>query len=59
MWRRVVTDWDVIGLVGGVGGRCPVAWKSKIGKRVARSMIEAEAISLAEALEMAMLLREV
>ena len=39
--------------------KCPVAWKLIIGKMVARSTIELEAISLGKALEMAMFLREV
>ena len=36
-----------------------MVWKSKVGKRVARSTIEAEAIGLGEALEMAVFLWEI
>ena len=43
----------IIGLRDRRGERCPLAWKSRVGKRVARSTIEAEAIGLGEALEMA------
>ena len=47
----------IIGLRDRRGERCPLAWKSKVGKRVARSTIEAEAIGLGEALEMAVFLK--
>ena len=46
----------MIGLRGSRGIRCPLAWKSRVGKRVAHSTIEAEAIGLGEALEMVVFL---
>ena len=48
----------MIGLTDGRGKRCPLIWKSKIARRVARSTIEAEAVSLGEALEVALYLKE-
>ena len=47
----------IIGLRDKRGEKCPLAWKSRVGKRVARSTIEAEAIGLGKALEMAVFLR--
>ena len=49
----------MIGFVDRVGGKCPVAWKSKVGRRVVRSTIEAEVINLGEVLEMVVFLKEV
>ena len=43
----------MIGLVNEQGGKGPMAWKSKLIKRIIKSTIDAEAISLGEALEMA------
>ena len=36
-----------------------MAWKSRVGKRVACSVIETEAIGLGEALEMAVFMQEI
>ena len=49
----------IIGLRDERGERCPLAWKSRVGKRLARSTILAEAIGLEKALEMAVFLREI
>ena len=49
----------VIRLVDGGGGRCSLAWKSKIGKRVAKSIIETDTINLRETLGMTVFLRGV
>ena len=51
-----------VGFVVAIGdecdGKCPFFWKSRKGKRIARSTLEAEAISLNEGLEMAIYIRE-
>ena len=49
----------IIGLRDKSGERCPLAWKSRVGKRVAHSTIEDEAIGLGEVLEMAVFLQEI
>ena len=41
------------------GRRCPLIWKSKVARRVVRSTIEAEAVGLGEALEVALYLKEI
>ena len=49
----------MVGFVDKVGGKCPVAWKLKMGRKVAKSTIEAEAISLGEAIEVTVFLKQV
>ena len=49
----------VIGLTDERGKRCPLIWKSKVARRVVRSTIEAEAVGLGEALEVALYLKEI
>ena len=49
----------IVALVDERGKRCPIYWKSRKGKRVARSTIEAEAIGLNEGLEMALYVEEI
>ena len=46
----------IIGLWDRKGEKCPLAWKSKVGKRVAQSTIETEVIALGKALEMVVFL---
>lgn len=41
------------------GNKCPLLWKSKIAKRVAKSTIEAEALSVGEAAENAIYLKNI
>ena len=55
--RAVIEAWSKI--KKRVLNNVAIAWKSKIGRIVARITIEVEAISLREALEMALFLREV
>ena len=40
------------------GNRCPIVWKSKCVRRVARSTIEAEALELIEGIEVGIFLSE-
>ena len=49
----------IIGLRDRSEERCPLVWKSNVGKRVARSTIEAEAIGFGEALEITVFLWEI
>jgi hypothetical protein len=41
----------IVSLVDGEGRRCPIQWKSNKAKRIAKSTIEAETLSLGEAAE--------
>ena len=49
----------MIGFVDERGCRCPVAWNSKLGSRVARSTIEVEAISFGEAIFLRKMWKEI
>ena len=59
MWKEGKSHNYIIGLWDRRGERCPLVWKLRVGKRVAHSTIEAEAIGLGEALEMAVFLQEI
>ena len=49
----------IISLEDGTGKRAPIFWKSRKARRVARSTIEAETLSMIEGVEAAMYLQEV